>query len=127
MRIHLLIPIILIVTLFFSIFYFKPQRGNYNEYREVIEACVNLCLYAKSQGVKLESQCLSDLFPHLWKYKDWVCDVAHWPRKEIDNLPQNQCKDWWVKAKNFVEVDPNCKPIRIFVYGKMSQPMVIKE
>ncbi|MBI5871817.1 hypothetical protein HZB88_01910 [archaeon] len=44
---------------------------------------------------------------------NWVCDIAHNPRQEIDNLPENQCADYSEgRAEHFVEVDEECKFIR---------------
>lgn len=46
-------------------------------------------------------------------YADWVCDVAHDPREQIDNIPENQCPVFREgKAHHFVEVDENCDFIR---------------
>lgn len=37
---------------------------------------------------------------------DWVADVAHNPRQDIDNLPANQCTAYLSgEAKHFVEID----------------------
>lgn len=76
------------------------------------QACVNLCLKAKHQGLDLDNgPCLSDFMD--WNINDYVCDVAHWPRQAVDNLRQNQCDAWYSGlAKHFVEVTPNCEFIR---------------
>lgn len=38
---------------------------------------------------------------------DWVLDIAHLPREEVDNLPQNQCADYLNgSAHHFVEMTP---------------------
>ena len=85
------------------------KKTNYNDtYNEVdvVQKCIKLC---QETGVALTtSPCLSDeLAP------DWVCDVVHSPRQEIDNLPENQCSAFIEgKAKHFVEVTPNCELIR---------------
>ncbi len=43
----------------------------------------------------------------------WVCDVAHSPREDVDNLPENQCREFGEgKANHFVEVNPNCEFIK---------------
>jgi len=109
--------------------FFYENQNNSNTVKakvlQVAELCQNLCYYAKDLLAKenktLDSQCLSEM-PQLvkyWPYTNWVCDVAHNPRKPEDNLPQNQCKMFlrgW--AKNFVEVSPNCTIIRIYYNGK---------
>lgn len=44
---------------------------------------------------------------------EWVCDVAHEPREDIDNQVENQCSAFREgKAKHFVEVDTNCNLIK---------------
>lgn len=80
---------------------------------EAIEKCVELCKDAKVKGQDLsKGPCLSDDNPK-WDIADWVCDVAHWPRQDVDNDPANQCKDFRLgKANHFVEVDPSCEFIR---------------
>ena len=46
---------------------------------------------------------------------DWVCDVAHSPRIEVDNNPVNQCPAFkQKKAHHFVEVDEECKLIKTY-------------
>ena len=38
---------------------------------------------------------------------DWVLDIAHIPREDIDNLPENQCADYSSgKVHHFVEMTP---------------------
>lgn len=69
--------------------------------------CIKACQAAKN----LESgPCLLDPEP---ENKNWVCDVAHDPRQDVDNLPENQCKAYLNgTAQHFVEVTTNCKLIR---------------
>ncbi|HDD45944.1 MAG TPA: hypothetical protein ENG42_00565 [Candidatus Aenigmarchaeota archaeon] len=81
------------------------------------EKCIELCKAELKRGSDLSSgPCLSDNNPE-WDVDGWVCDVAHWPREDVDNLRENQCDGWW-EAKNagkevhFVEVTPECKFIR---------------
>lgn len=72
-----------------------------------VSECVNLCLDAQSQGMDLsEGPCLSNDY-----YPNYVCDVAHNPRINIDNLPENQCSAYGVTAYHYVEVDENCNLI----------------
>ena len=80
-----------------------------------IESCISLCIKAKNDGVNLTSgPCLSDGNPE-WKVEDWVCDVAHWPRQDVDNQAENQCKSFREgRAHHFVEVDEYCKLIRVY-------------
>lgn len=73
-----------------------------------IKLCIQKCEEALNSGVNLTSgPCLSNRI-----IEDWVCDVAHWPRQEVDNLKENQCPAYGVEASHFVEVDPECKFIR---------------
>lgn len=61
------------------------------------------------EGVDLTpGPCLSNnLIP------DWVADVVHNPRTEIDNLPENQCSAYREgTAHHFVELDPSGNLIR---------------
>lgn len=71
-----------------------------------VERCIELC---RKQAVDLSNgPCLSDNNPE-WDVKDWVCDIAHSPRQEVDNIKENQCEDFQNgKAEHFVEVDANC-------------------
>jgi hypothetical protein len=79
----------------------------------IISDCVSLCQHAKEANINLsQGPCLSDGNPE-WRHVDWVCDVAHNPRKSVDNLPENQCKEFREgKAHHFVEVTPECEFIR---------------
>ena len=72
--------------------------------------CVKIC---QTSYEDLESgPCLSDDHPD-WDIDDWVCDVAHSPREDVDNLPENQCQEFRDgEAHHFVEVDPNCEFIK---------------
>ena len=85
------------------------------EHQDIINDCINLCIEAKTSHKNLsKGPCLSDNNPS-WMHKNWVCDVAHKPRKEIDNLPENQCEEFREgKANHFVEVNENCEVIRVW-------------
>jgi len=44
---------------------------------------------------------------------DWVADVAHNPRENIDNLPENQCSAYQEgTVHHFVELDPSGSVIK---------------
>lgn len=63
----------------------------------------------KDEGVNfLSGPCLSNaLIP------GWVVDVAHSPRINIDDLPENQCPAYLEgRADHFVELDPEGNLIR---------------
>ncbi len=74
-------------------------------------ACVDACKQALAKGQEIgPGPCLLDPIPGL---DDWVCDVAHNPRKLlIDNKIENQCLSYReARSAHFVEVDPECKVI----------------
>ena len=63
---------------------------------------------AKAQGVDMsQGPCLGVVAP------DWVADVAHDPRQDVDDDPANQCAAYRNgTADHFVELDPNGELIR---------------
>ena len=74
---------------------------------EASRQCVGLCETEKAKGRNLSAgPCLSNQIT-----PDWVCDVAHDPRQDVDNLEQNTCPAFGVTAQHFVEVDENCRVI----------------
>lgn len=77
------------------------------------EYCILYCKASIQQGQDISAgPCLSDEKED-WPHPDWVCDVAHSPRQDIDDQPENQCKAYRDgKAHHFVEVDTNCDLIR---------------
>jgi hypothetical protein len=77
--------------------------------KSAIDACVNICKYFKDKDIS-NGPCIGD---PMSENPDWVCDVAHSPRQDVDNLPENQCLTYREnKASHFVEVDTNCNLIR---------------
>ncbi len=78
---------------------------------EVIKQCVYLC--QKYEGNLSNGPCLSD-GNNEWNYNDWVCDVVHVPRNDIDNLEENQCSEFRNgNANHFVEVsNTDCEFVR---------------
>lgn len=63
---------------------------------------------AKARGVDFErGPCLGVVKP------GWVGDVAHDPRRDVDDRPENQCEAYRSgEAENFVELDPKGRLIR---------------
>jgi hypothetical protein len=63
---------------------------------------------AKAAGVDMSrGPCLGVIKP------GWVADVAHDPRQDVDDEPENQCAAYRAgEADHFVELDPNGKYIR---------------
>lgn len=76
-----------------------------------VSLCIEECKKELSNGRDLgNGPCLSNEI-----MLDWVCDVTHNPREDIDNIEENQCSSFREgKAKHFVEVDTNCKFIKKF-------------
>ena len=111
------LPLISLLIAVLIYFYFTNFFEFENSFKIAKEKCIEICKKAKERGVDLSrGPCLSDNNPE-WKLENWVCDVAHWPRIEIDNLRENQCKEWWKaylagKEIHFIEVDENCNFIR---------------
>ena len=74
--------------------------------------CIDLCEKYKGVMDYANGPCISDNNLE-WDVEDWVCDVAHSPRENVDNLPENQCIAFRNgEAHHFVEVDPNCEFIK---------------
>jgi cbb3-type cytochrome oxidase subunit 3 len=99
--------LILIAFLICTTAFLLSQTGK-GEKERAIEACINLCK-SKLNVINLSNgPCLSnEIIPN------WVCDVAHWPRQDIDNREENQCEAYRKGlANHFVEVDENCNFIR---------------
>jgi len=75
------------------------------------QKCLQLCASVRGTLDLSDGPCLSDT--HEWNISDWVCDVAHSPRQDVDNVPENQCQSYRSGlAKHFVEVSPDCVLIR---------------
>ena len=76
------------------------------------EACIRECINRLDLEMNLSNgPCLSDE-DFNWMIEDWVCDVAHSPRQQVDNDPANQCPEFGKTASHFVEVDPECNFIK---------------
>ena len=63
---------------------------------------------AKASGVDMSrGPCLGVIKP------GWVADVAHDPRQDVDDQPENQCEAYREgEADHFVELDPEGNFIR---------------
>ncbi len=89
----------------------EPPVGNGPE--DAKAKCIYLCQFEKASGTDLsEGPCLSDDNPD-WEVGNWVCDVAHDPRQDVDDSPENQCEEYISgQAQHFVEVDAECNFIK---------------
>ncbi len=80
---------------------------NVNNYKElIVNECIESC---KNININLkDGPCLGLIA------EDWVCDIAHNPRIEVDNKEENQCLDYNEgRAKHFVELNEKCNFIRL--------------
>jgi hypothetical protein len=64
---------------------------------------------AKAEGVDFaDGPCLGVVM------ENWVADVAHDPREDVDDEPENQCEAYRAgEADHFVELDPQGNVIRV--------------
>ncbi len=111
----LIITIITILVL--GVIYFIAHHKNNptENLDEITKDCIALCKNVSKSIDLSNGPCISDIYSDLWHHNDWVCDVAHYPRQNIDNLPENQCQQYRQgKAHHFVEVDENCNLIRYY-------------
>ena len=83
-----------------------------NERDQLINICIDACQQALNEGQDLSvGPCLLDPMPN----NEWVCDIAHKPRQDIDNKRKNQCNAWHNKtAKHFIELTPECEFITVY-------------
>ena len=105
---------LLIILLILSVILIAGCTQQTQEVTDVKQQAISLCVQIcqKTNKDLNNGPCLSDDNP-TWNINDWVCDVAHSPRQDVDNLPENQCQEYREgKAHHFVEVDPNCNLIR---------------
>jgi len=104
-KLTFLLPIVFLIS---ALCISQAPKPSENETQLAIQKCIDLCKQKLSENISLENgPCLSnEIIP------DWVCDVAHWPRQPVDNLPENQCPAFGSTAHNFVEVNETCGFIR---------------
>ncbi len=85
------------------------RQSDIDEEKFAKGACISRCMTLLSSGANLANgPCLLNPIPDT----DWVCDVAHSLRADVDNFPENQCSSYGTAAKHFVEVTPACEFIR---------------
>jgi len=77
------------------------------------DTCVSLC---KANGKTLKNldsgPCLSDLFN--FDSNEYVCDIVNNPKIDVDNLPENQCKELIDGDKNkLIEVNTKCEFVTV--------------
>ena len=76
------------------------------------QTCIKLCTDSFAMGIDLSNgPCIGNPIEQM---PDYVCDIAHNPRTDIDNLPENQCSAFRENnAEHFIELDENCELITI--------------
>ena len=82
---RVVVAIAVLILAVFLLLASKPwENKEENTLQRAVTLCINLCKQAKEKGMDLSSgPCLSN-----YLMEGWVCDVAHWPRKDIDNKPR---------------------------------------
>ena len=88
----------------------SPQVNVPKPEDEALKNALNLYITKKQEGVDFTNgPCLGKIAD------DWVLDIAHNPRQEVDNQPANQCSAYREgKARNFIELDEAGNVIRIY-------------
>jgi len=86
------------------------QTGTQTDVDKATSACMNECRAWLNSGKDLSNgPCLLNPAPNT---PDWVCDVAHKPRQNVDDDPKNQCSAFKEgRAHHFIEVNSNCETI----------------
>jgi hypothetical protein len=82
-----------------------------DERDQAVSAAIEAYDQAKAEGVDLEvGPCIAEQLPGL---DDWVADVAHDPREDVDDQAENQCQRYRDgEASHFVELTPEGELIR---------------
>jgi len=84
---------------------------SHDERSRAIGAAQQAYQQALTRGDDLEpGPCIAESLPDL---ADWVADIAHDPRHDVDDDPENQCKRYRAgEASHFVELAPDGELIR---------------
>jgi hypothetical protein len=87
------------------------SSGGGGEAQRAIAAAKRAYAQADKRGIDLtQGPCIAERLPGL---PDWVADVAHDPRKPVDDQPRNQCQRFRTgTAHHFVELTPGGRVIR---------------
>ncbi|MFH1239648.1 MAG: hypothetical protein V1672_00350 [Candidatus Diapherotrites archaeon] len=104
--------LILFSLLLFTDFFNYPTVEKLSTQDAAVKMCRDLCELKISDGGDLSAgPCIGNPIQEMPNY---VCDIAHNPRTEIDNLPENQCSAFRENnAEYFIELDENCELIKI--------------
>ena len=87
------------------------EEPSEDEKDRAVAAAADAYEQARAEGAELESgPCIAEELPGL---SDWVADVAHDPREDVDDDPANQCRRYREgEADHFVELTPEGELIR---------------
>ena len=95
------------VAAMYILFSQPAQDSQMDVYRS---KCISACMATKSGKGIDNGPCLLNSIDG----SDWVCDVAHDPRQDVDNLHMNQCPAFLSgTASHFIELNMECEIIRI--------------
>lgn len=105
---------VIIATSFGVIFFQRDptyiyKQGTSTEYDNAVSTALKV-FKEQTRGMDLSNgPCLTnDLIPN------WVADIVHNPREQVDNLSENQCPAYLEgRAKHFVELDQKGNIIRV--------------
>jgi hypothetical protein len=87
------------------------DEASSSEQDQAVAAAMDAYDAAKAKGVDFASgPCIAERLPGL---DDWVADVAHDPRADVDDQAENQCQRYRDgEASHFVELTPEGELIR---------------
>lgn len=82
-----------------------------DERQRAIDAAMDVYATVAASGQDLsEGPCIAE---ELGDVPGWSVDIAHDPRQEVDNQPENQCQAYREgRTDHFVELDPDGNLIR---------------
>jgi hypothetical protein len=88
------------------------DEASQSEQDQAVAAAMSAYAAAKAKGVDFASgPCIAEQLPGL---DDWVADVAHDPREDVDDQAENQCQRYRDgEASHFVELTPEGALIRV--------------
>ncbi len=100
---------VLLVVGVVAFMFHRAEPENFEQ--QIIQSALKLYNQAKAQGINFSSQCLGTIEVQGISY---AVDIVHVPRSPIDNLPENQCKEYREgKVRHFIELDKEGNVVRI--------------
>lgn len=91
----------------------EKKQAEKTEKDLAIEYAKEIYKQKKSGGTDFSSgPCIANPVPEL---PGWVVDIAHDPRQEVDNLPENQCSNFRLgQANHFIELNEKGEVMKVF-------------